>query len=61
MRVRLTVLAVAALALTGCAYKPLKAPCAPDEGGAPLAYAEPKASTVEPFRALDRCGPMKPI
>jgi hypothetical protein len=48
------------LALSGCAYKPLKAPCSPDEGGQPLAYAPP-ASTPEPFRSLDSCGPMKPI
>jgi hypothetical protein len=61
MTVRLTILSIAALALAGCAYKPLKAPCAPDEGGAPLAYAEPNVSAVEPFRALDHCGPMKPI
>ena len=51
-----------AVALSGCAYKPLKAPCAPDEGGVPLAYAPafPTASP-EPFRALDRCGPMRRI
>lgn len=50
------------LALAGCAYKPLKAPCSPDEGGAPLAYAEPETTTLpEPFRRVDTCGPMKPI
>lgn len=53
---------VVAVLLAGCAYKPLKAPCAPDEAGAPLAYAEPVPRSVpEPFRTLDRCGPMKPI
>ena len=50
------------LALSGCAYKPLKAPCSPDEGDKPLAYADPPAvATPEPFRALDACGAMKPI
>ena len=51
------------LALSGCAYKPLKAPCSPDEGDKPLAYADPLPAlpTPEPFRALDACGPMKPI
>ncbi|WP_245504430.1 hypothetical protein [Lichenihabitans psoromatis] len=53
---------VAALAVSGCAYKPLKAPCAPDEGGAPLAYAPaPSNTTPEPFRSFDRCGPMRRI
>jgi hypothetical protein len=51
-----------ALALSACAYKPLKAPCSPDEGDKPLAYADPTAvATPEPFRAFDACGPMKPI
>jgi hypothetical protein len=51
------------LALSGCAYKPLKAPCAPDEGGLPLAYADPPPAPLTPelFRTLDACGPMKPI
>jgi predicted small lipoprotein YifL len=31
-------LALISAALAGCAYKPLKAPCSPDEGGTPLAY-----------------------
>ncbi|MCX8254930.1 hypothetical protein RHAL1_P00089 (plasmid) [Beijerinckiaceae bacterium RH AL1] len=63
-RLRFTiVVAVASVALSGCAYKPLKAPCSPDEGGQPLAYADSsvRLSTPEPFRSLDRCGPMKPI
>ena len=49
------------LALSGCAYKPLKAPCSPDEGGQPLAYSEASPAEPEPFRSLDGCGPMKPI
>ncbi|AOO85129.1 hypothetical protein BHK69_31040 (plasmid) [Bosea vaviloviae] len=48
------------LVLSACAYKPLKAPCGPDEGGQPLAYAEPSASP-EPFASIDACGPMQPI
>ncbi|MCW6512537.1 hypothetical protein [Lichenifustis flavocetrariae] len=52
----------AALLLSGCAYKPLKAPCSPDEGGAPLAYAPSSSQPVpEPFRSLDACGPMRRI
>lgn len=54
---------VLALTLGGCAYKPLKAPCSPDEGGTPLAYAElpsiPPAAAAT--RAVDSCGPMRPI
>jgi hypothetical protein len=56
----LVAIGVVSLILSGCAYKPLKAPCSPDEAGAPLAYAEPKPSP-EPFRSLDGCGEMKPI
>ena len=60
--VTLAVVGVMALALTGCAYKPLKAPCSPDDGGAPLSYAEPNSTPVpEPFRAQGTCGPIKPI
>ena len=56
------ILTFAALVLAGCAYKPLKAPCSPDEGGAPLAYsAMPSPAQPEPFKALDSCGPMRPI
>lgn len=59
---RLAVIGVVALVLSGCAYTPLKAPCSQDEGGTPLAYAEPKTtSSPEPFRSLDGCGEMKPI
>jgi len=52
-----------ALALGGCAYKPLKAPCSPDEGGTPLAYAQlPSASSAAAaVQAVDSCGPMRPI
>lgn len=54
---------LAALALSGCAYRPLKAPCSPDEGGTPLAYADPPPALPVPaaLRALDSCGPMRPI
>jgi uncharacterized protein YceK len=49
--------------LSGCGYKVLKAPCGPDEGGTPLAYAPAAMSGIEPepFRALDACGPLNPI
>ena len=55
--------AITCLALSGCAYKPLKAPCAPDEDDRPLSYTDgpPAPTTPEPLRALDACGPMKPI
>ncbi len=54
--------AAVCVALSGCAYKPLNAPCAPDEGGQPLAYAEsPTRPQPDVFRSFDRCGPMKPI
>ena len=59
---RLLVVTAAALMLSGCAYKPLKAPCSADEGGVPLAYAELKTKpSVEPFDSLGGCGPMRPI
>lgn len=51
---------VLCFALSACAYKPLKAPCGPDEGGQPLAYAAPP-SLPEPFASSDPCGPMQPI
>lgn len=48
--------------LTGCAYKSLKAPCAPDEDAAALSYAEPPQPTVPAaFLPFDSCGPMRPI
>ncbi len=59
---RLLIVVAAALALSGCAYKPLKAPCSPDESGTPLAYApSPPQPVPEPFRSLDACGPMRRI
>jgi hypothetical protein len=59
----LLALAFTGLALGGCAYKPLKAPCSPDEGGTPLAYSDmqPLPAQPEAFKALDSCGPMRPI
>ena len=48
------------LLLSACAYKPLKAPCGPDEGGQPLAYARTPV-LPEPFASIDPCGPMRPI
>ena len=55
-------LALLASALAGCAYKPLKAPCSPDEGGTPLAYSDVTPPPVpEPFQRLDHCGPLRPI
>ena len=65
MRVALALLASLALApaLGGCAYKPLKAPCSPDEGGTPLAYSDlgPPSPAAVAIRAVDSCGPMRPI
>jgi hypothetical protein len=56
------IIAAMAAALAGCAYKPLKAPCSPDEGGTPLAYSDPPMPAVpQAFQRLDRCGPMRPI
>jgi hypothetical protein len=65
VRVALILLAslAAAFALGGCAYKPLKAPCSPDEGGTPLAYTDlaPTPPAAAAIRAVDSCGPMRPI
>lgn len=59
---KLVAIGLVAFALSGCAYKPLKAPCSPDEAGTPLAYAAPETtSSPEPFRSLDACGELKPI
>lgn len=56
------VMALITTAVAGCAYKPLKAPCSPDEGGTPLAYTDAATPTEpEAFRRLDNCGPMRPI
>jgi hypothetical protein len=60
LRIGLALLAAAALA--GCAYQPLKAPCSPDEGGAPLSYTETaQPQTPSAFQSLDACGPMRPL
>jgi len=59
---RIVLIVSVATALAGCAYRPLKAPCSPDEGGTPLAYSEaPQPAVPAAFKALDRCGPMRPI
>ena len=59
--VNIICVAAVAIALASCAYKDLKAPCAPDEGRrAPLAYAEPPSPT-HPFEEADACGPMTPV
>jgi len=51
-----------ALALMGCAYKPLKAPCSSEEGGVPLGYATQAPPLLHPpLEAFEACGPMKPI
>lgn len=59
---RLTTLMLLTGLLSGCAYKPLKAPCSADEDGASVALHE----TSEPlppaaFTSLTPCGPMRPI
>jgi len=54
----------ALLALGGCAYAPLKAPCAPDEDAAALSYAEPSKPLLSPplaFPLHNACGPMRAI
>ena len=61
VRVRLLLALAATLALSGCAYRPLKAPCAPDEGGVPVAYTALTGSTTGDGAARDRCGSMRPI
>lgn len=65
MRLAIALLAglAAALALGGCAYRPLKAPCSRDEGGTPLAYTDlaPPSPAAAAIRAVDSCGPMRPI
>ncbi len=60
---RIAIVATACVVLSACAYRPLKAPCGPDEGDPPLAYTDPPSAVAlpEPLRALDACGPMKPI
>jgi len=54
----------ALLALGGCAYAPLKAPCAPDDDAAALSYAEPSRPLLSlplAFPLHDVCGPLRPI
>ena len=54
----------ALLSLGGCAYAPLKAPCAPDEDAAALSYAEPSKPLLSlplAFPLHDACGPLRPI
>ena len=59
---RLSAAALALAMLAGCAYRPLKAPCAAEEGGVPVAYSQLRlGSAAEPPRPHDRCGPMRPI
>ena len=53
---------VVALTLSGCGYRPLKAPCSAEEGGVPMAYSSlTAASSFEPARPHDGCGPMRKI
>ena len=60
--VRLVLAATIAAALAGCGYKPLKAPCAADEGGVATAYSSLQAGRPKvPVPSDDGCGPMRPI
>lgn len=57
----LPAIAVVALALAGCAVKPLKAPCSRDEAPMqPMAYAGLGVGQL-PVAEDDRCGPMRPV
>ena len=59
---RLLLAATAAVAIAGCAHTPLKAPCAPDEGGLTVAYSSLRAAGPGPTSASRvGCGPLKPI
>lgn len=72
---RLAAVSAIALVLGGCGYKPLMAPCSPDDGvppgydTTPLAYTStPRLDLTAPFTpalpnrsAKDACGPLKPI
>ena len=49
-----------AVPLSGCAYRDLKAPCAPDEAPAASSFAE-RQSEPEPFASMDRCGALRPL
>lgn len=58
---RWAMLSVLALLLAGCAYKPLKAPCAADEDNAPVAAERPPRKPPAAYMSLDSCGPLRPI
>jgi hypothetical protein len=61
---RVGLVSAAMLALGGCAYAPLKAPCAPDEDLGSLSYAEPPKTSLSlplSFPLRDACGPLRPI
>lgn len=68
---RLLLAATAAVAIAGCAHTPLKAPCAPDEGGLTVAYSSLRAAgpgaivsapaPSTPSATRVGCGPLKPI
>lgn len=59
---RIAVAMLATALLTGCSYRPLKAPCSPDEGGTSLSYTDIQQPHVPGLlEASDRCGPMRPI
>lgn len=59
---RLITVLVAALMLSGCGYRPMKAPCSADEGGVPVAYSALKPTrSSEPLALQDGCGPMRKI
>ena len=57
----LTAIAVlSAAVLSGCGYKPLEAPCAMSEGGAPTALERPilePTAAQRPIQALSYAGP----
>ena len=57
MRGRIIAAAMAACLVTGCAVKPLKAPCARDDGPALVSMAYSSLSGA----GEGECGPMKPV
>ena len=60
--IRFLAVVIVGLMVSGCAYKPLKAPCSAEEGGVPMAYSALETTpSVEPAPTHDSCGPMKPI
>lgn len=59
---RVIAILVVALTLSGCGYRPLKAPCSAEEGGVPMAYSSLTLAPVsEPLNTPDGCGPMRKI